>query len=307
MPSKNERIVGCPLTPAILAELGALNEIPASSDDFGPDGDWVNTYRVWTCHGYRESGNDDEGFLRIARTSGLSDRPFTLKVDQEVLHDRANLHSIHAEIQCSPDLFASPSHWRLSSRLIGPDGAARPELGLREESRVEDGKLKININGRTFERNASEAMTADWCLFEAIQRLPFENFDADAAFNLSADLHARTTSQGRIGINNAEIGPFDVLEGLNVVRTEHRIAYRGIDAAEIEGCGGRLHRFEQCGQGTLPYEYWLDENHRLIIVATGARAYILDEKAVEKADAAVLASRRYQQQRQEKRSGGNAS
>ena len=280
MQSKNRHIVGSPLTPVMLGELGALNRIPALSNGFRPDADWVSTYRIWTCHGYRESGNEDEGFLRVARTGGTQGEPFTLKIDQEILHDGANLHSIHAEIQCSSDPLASPSRWQLSSRLIGFDGKSRRGLGMRERAQIEGGSLKITIDDRTFERNVSVPMTADWCLFEAIQRMPAED---------------------------EKIGPFDVLEGLSVVRAEHRLSYRGLDQLKVDSLGGRLHRFEQLGRGTLPYEYWLDDHHRLLIVVTGARAYILDEKAAEKADAAVLGSRRYQQQRQEKRKGGKAS
>ncbi len=280
MQSKNRRIVGSPLTPVILAELGALDGIPTQSDGFRPDGDWVNTYRIWTCHGYRASGNDDEGFLRVARTGSKPGDSFTLKIDQEILHDGANLHSIHAEIQCSSDSLASPSGWQLSSRLVGSDGKPRRGLGMGEQSRIDGGTLKTTIDGKTSERNVSGSTTADWCLFEAIQRMPAEA---------------------------GKFGPFDVLEGLSVVRAEHRLSYRGLDPVEVDSLGGRLHRFEQLGQGTLPYDYWLDDHHRLLVVATGARAYILDEKAAEKADAAVLGSRRYQQQRQKKRKGGKAS
>ena len=43
-----------------------------------------------------------------------------------------------------------------------------------------------------------------------------------------------------------------------------------------------LQRFEQIGHGILPYEYWLDKNHRLVIAVTGPRAYILDDNAGEK-------------------------
>lgn len=280
MQSKKRRIVGSPLTPDVLGELDALDGIPARSDGFTPNGDWVNTYRIWTCHGYRESGNEDEGFLRLARKAGPPGEPFTLKIDRQILHDSANLHSIHAEIECSNDALASPVRWQLSSRHVGFDGAVRSGLGTRERSRIDDNGLTVSTDGKECRRNLSRPVTADWCLFEAVQRTAFEA---------------------------GPIGPFSLLEGLSVSRAGHRLSYRGLDPTGIDALGGRLHRFEQLGQGTLPYEYWLGEDHRLLIVVTGARAYILDEKAAEKADAHVAASRRYQQQRQEKRKGGKPS
>ena len=58
-------IVGSPLTPGLLGELDALGKLPSTPGDFKPDGNWVNKYRIWTCHGYRESGNQDVGFVRL--------------------------------------------------------------------------------------------------------------------------------------------------------------------------------------------------------------------------------------------------
>jgi hypothetical protein len=280
MQSKKRRIVGSPLTPDMLLELGALDGMPARTDGFKPDGDWVNTYRIWTCHGYRKSGNEDEGFLRLARLGVPPDGPFMLKIDQEILHDSANLHSIHAKVECSSDALASPIRWQLSSRHVGFDGALRPELGTRERSRIDGDELTVTTDGKEFRRKVSHPITADWCLFEALQRTAFDD---------------------------GSIGPFDLLEGMSVVRARHRLSYRGLDPSGGDALGRRLHRFEQLGQGTLPYEYWLDEDHRLLIVVTGARAYILDHKAAQKADAHVAGSRRYQQQRQKKRKGGKAS
>jgi len=87
-------IVGSPLTPGLLEDLlGALGEIPPAPTSFAPDGDWVNTYRVWTCHGYRESGNEDEGFLKIERVGHGRDGRFRLNVDQQIVHTEAALNA----------------------------------------------------------------------------------------------------------------------------------------------------------------------------------------------------------------------
>ena len=73
--------VGRPLTPRMLRqELGGLDELASTPEDFKPDGSWINTYRIWTCHGYIESGNQSVGFLRIERIAGKAKEQFTLKV-----------------------------------------------------------------------------------------------------------------------------------------------------------------------------------------------------------------------------------
>ena len=43
----------------------------------------------------------------------------------------------------------------------------------------------------------------------------------------------------------------------------------------------RLFRFAQLGTGILPTEYWLDMSHRLQLVTSMNKAYILDDQAEE--------------------------
>ena len=125
--AKQRTIVGSPLTPALLKELGAVDVLPSTSRDFNPADAWVNAYRIWTCHGYRESGNQNVGFLRIERVRD-SDAVFTLKVHEEVLQTDAMVGIIDGEITCRNDLLASPIRWNLSNRFIGADGENIPEL-----------------------------------------------------------------------------------------------------------------------------------------------------------------------------------
>ena len=151
-------IVGLPLTPTLLDELGALGNFPPSSEDFNPTGNWVNTYRIWTCHGYRESGNDNVGFLRIERLINPQ-RSLTLKVHQEVLQTDALVNIIEATIDCRNNQLASPIQWKVSSRFRGADGKYISELSSNDNS----------VAAERLDRS-----TGDWCLFEAVQRLTFE-------------------------------------------------------------------------------------------------------------------------------------
>ncbi|MCH7837655.1 MAG: hypothetical protein IIC26_04020, partial [Chloroflexi bacterium] len=100
-------IVGSPLAPAMLERLGAIGEFPTTGADFSPDGSWTNTYRIWTCHGYREEGNEEEGHLRIKRAAGGSRGAAMLVVDQHIVNEEAVSNIIHAEIRCNGDEIAS--------------------------------------------------------------------------------------------------------------------------------------------------------------------------------------------------------
>ena len=274
---QNRTIVGSPLTPASLFEMGAFSGFPTPVDWFSPTGDWTSTYRIWTCHGYRESGNDNRGFLRVRRESGKPGGPFDLQIDRRVIHDGANVHLIRAEVNCSNDELASPNEWVLHSQFIGVDGKPRKKLDLAEQVRVDGRVMAITRGGTIRRQQVSDRLTADWCLFEALQRRPFEE---------------------------GPPRPFDVLEGLSLVRPGHRLSYRGLSTLKTPEIDTHLHWFQQIGTGTWPYEYWLDDRHRLVMAVTNSRAYILDDEAEVTIKQREAGSRRYEQGRLQK--GGAA-
>ena len=229
-------IVGSPLTPTLLKQLGAVKSFPSTPAHFDPEHEWENTYRIWTCHGYRESGNQNVGFLQIRRVRD-SDRTFKLNVDEEVIQTDATIGIIDGTLTCRSNPIASPIRWNVSSRLIDGDGKDIPEL--------------LNIDNGTPDEGMDE-VTGDWCLFEAVQRLPF-----DQQVSLS----------------------FDLLEGMSLVKSKHSLSYHGAHPTNINTEDTPLHQFVQFGNGILPTEYLLDSSHRLLIVTSMNKAYILDDQA----------------------------
>jgi hypothetical protein len=167
MAKKKRTIVGSALTPTLLKELGAIGKIPSTPDRFHPDGNWVNTYRIWTCHGYRESGNENVGFVRLKRI-GDSDKTFTLHIHQEIVQTDRITNIIDSTIKCRNNQLASPIQWDLASRFRGANGKHITELSSKENGRITE---------------ATDKTTGDWCLFEAVQRLVF-----DKQISLSFDL-----------------------------------------------------------------------------------------------------------------------
>lgn len=241
------------MTPALLSQLRAVDEFPATPKEFDPQAGWVNTYRIWTCHGFRESGNQNVGFVRIERAAGKANEPFILKIRQEVLQVDGLLHTIEAEIKCSNNQLASPVQWHLSSRFVDHNRKIVDDLGTQERAVVDGNIITIRTKGgHRFRRGVDGTFTSDFCLFEAVQRLKF-NKTSSLAFNM--------------------------LEGLSLVKKRQRLIYRGISTAKMRSKDYPLHRFDQIGAGILPYEYWLDDNHKLLAVTSMNKAYILDEKA----------------------------
>ncbi len=246
-------IVAEPLTPALLARLGALEEVPETPADFRPSGAWVNKYLIFTCHGYVESGNQGVGVLRLERSPAESGSGFVFKVRQRIVHDAGHVHEIEALVRCRGDRLATPVQWRLLNRFEDIDGRELPELRSEQQGAFDGGELVIDNGGRQI-RPAGATVTSDWGLMEAVQRL-----------------------EAQAGLP----GGFLMLQGFTVLRAAQR--FTAVRRERVSELAGRpLLRLTQTGRGVLPYDYWLlPEERRLAVVTTGPRAYVLNDRAEE--------------------------
>ena len=247
MASKKRTIVGHPLTPEMLVELGALDAI--ATGPFSPSGNWTNVYRIWACHGYRESGNEDRGILTIERSVSQSGDSFTLKVTQKINNDQDLTHVLDARILCKNDPLATPLQWQTKSIFYDPQGAPVKTLGTKQRGRVKDNTFTIETNGKQHTHPCTHPLTGDWCLLEAVQRLPFETSD---------------------GLT------MDILKEMVLLQSDHHLVYRDRKTHSLGGQSVDLHHFQQLGRGMLPYDYWLDSHHRLQVFVTLSIAYIRD-------------------------------
>lgn len=237
--SAKRTIVGSPLTPALLNELGGLpDKAPPVS----------KTYRIWTCHGFRESGNHDVGFVTIWGGLSSTGKLDGIGIKQEIVQTDGRVFIVDANIKCLDNRLASPFQWRLHTWFIKPGGGT--ELDNTETGTIDGNVMRIKTLGRTLTRKVFSQLACDWCLFEVVRGLAFD------------------------GKSTLE---FDLLEGLTVLKRDHRLSYRGAFSMKIGYEKVTLHRFDQLGSGILPCEYWLDGNHKLLAVTSMNKAYILDE------------------------------
>jgi len=252
--AKKQTIVGTPLTPKLLKELDAMDEFPSTPEDFKPSGNWVNTYRIWTCHGYRESSNENVGFLRIRKKIEEQGETFSLYIEQAVVQTDAMLSNIVAQITCLKNEYASPVKWQISSRFLGPDANPMEQLCIAETVSVQGKRMTIETPAGILHRqvDSGKPLTSDWSLFEASQR-----WGTGEAGHLLADM----------------------LEGMCKLKKDQHITYAGVSKMGSDAVS--LFRFTQTGIGILPTDYWLDRSHRLLVVTSMNKAYILDEKAEE--------------------------
>jgi len=232
--------VGTPLTPNLLVDLGAIDKLGRYDGDFNPHGLYVNLYRIWTCHGYRKSGNRTRGYLKIERQ--LSDLAGTIayKITRKILNDHGFLQCYSASILSRNDELSSLIKWKLHSQFFGPDGEIIPDLEIKKADTAESYQHKMKTGIGTTRVNGDTNLTADWCLFDAIQRLP---------------------------VNTGLALEFNMLEEMTMFRKNHRLRYDKQERLNISGESRKLFRFHQYGQGTLPTEYWLDVKQRLILAS----------------------------------------
>jgi hypothetical protein len=158
-----------------------------------------------------------------------------------------------AEIECAPDALLTPRRWTLTVRwLSGKLADVRPgEIAQTRSGRV-DGQEIVTRANKEHRRPAPAQWTGFWNLFAALPRLPFA-----AASALS----------------------FDLFDDLELHKPGQRLAYVGPQAVALGGRTLDLHVFEQTGRGVLPWRWWLDGQHRVLLAAGGRRAYLLDATA----------------------------
>lgn len=257
-------VVGAPIEPGMLKTLGALKGFKPPDGEFDPT-DYTNTWSVWVSHGYRESGNEVVGSLRIKRQGSM------LTVDRKIVNDGPILHHLYAEVTIGADALSSPIEWTQTSAFTGADGKEIADLAASESARVVNGTLEVTSAGRVSKLAVPKQLTSDWSLFDAVQRLP-----------------RKIAGPGRA---------FGLLENLSLPLAEHRLSYRGRDASFRPDGKTGAHWFHQIGHGLLPYEYWLDDAGRLLIVATFARAYIFDPNAEDETEKRMAGKLAYAKRR----------
>jgi hypothetical protein len=249
MAKKKRTIVGSPLTPEILFQLGATPDFSSIKKPFNPAEEWTHRYRIWTCHGYRESGNLDVGYLQIQRGLAGPDKRFVLQVHQELKNEGGTLNRVVAKIDCMEGDLSYPLKWSYVSAFLDADGKEDKSLIVTIEGQSSGSEIRWTRNGLLSKTVCNDRPSCDWCVYETIQRRAKQ-----WAGNLT----------------------FDMLEGLERFKPGQQLIDRGKVNVKIGNSDRWLRRLDQIGTGVLPFEYWVDESSRLCLMVSMNKAYILD-------------------------------
>lgn len=232
------------------------------TEPFEPDGEWEQTYRTFVVGmispPYREWNCLPSGTIQIKRTP-RQDGTFTLRVNvvanQSIERHGRGFDRMEAQIVCRNDQFASLISWQKHSWLLTPEKqkAGIGDLGLVIEAKmagkVGNGQIIMQTQGRERRLNVHTPVTCDWALIDVVQRL------------------AKSGAQS--------VPQFAILEDLEFLRPNQRLYRSEPLEIEIEGQRFKWQRFEQFGDGVLPWTYWLDEHNRLLLAFSAMRAILL--------------------------------
>lgn len=239
-----------PLSPAVLGELEAFQGVTPPTDELDPHAAWEQTYRIWAVFNSPQSAN--MGYLDIQRKPDPDKRLVNLTVEKVLGLAGGMVYRSKAEIECADDALSSLRGWRLESVILDPDkGEEIPATRVQQTAVRKNGKVEVTTNGRMMARELPSALTSDWGLFDVVQRLPGDK---------------------------TEPLEFAMLEELDMLKDGQRLSYREAQDIKFGDQTVRCWRYQQLGHGILPYEYWVDEKHHLLISTSHTRVYILDPK-----------------------------
>ena len=226
-----------PLSLEALQQFGVFTGFSPPAGSFAPHGPWQHTYSVWVV------GADNSGYLQLERTSAA------LKVKLAIVQSTGSVQHTEAAIECAADALFTPRAWRLESWLDGLDGKPISYTKISEQAVLKDGNLELKAGNRTVTRKVPMPITSNWSLFDVVQRLA-----------------------------GAETQPlsFALLEDLDLVKPDQRLMFRESREIELNGKTLKLDRFDLIGQGVLPWQYWVDDRHRLLVAISGQKAFVFD-------------------------------
>ncbi|MHC4673645.1 MAG: hypothetical protein ACYTBZ_14275 [Planctomycetota bacterium] len=229
---------------------GYLDSFSVPRGNFDPAGSWGHKYTVWISVERSQSKSRANGYVKLKRRPAPQKGMFQLQVEQST--DFANWQSqlTKANIKCKADRLATPVSWNVESAGFHRKDKKATYPKFAESAVAAEGQI-VRTAKRTRRMTVSKTFTHDWALFEAAQRLKGE-----------------------------QISPieFDMLEDFDLLRPKQRLSYHGTTEIKIGGKITRLTGYHQIGEGILPIHYWLDQQHRLLIVTGGCRVYIFDSE-----------------------------
>lgn len=233
---------------SLLSLRNSLDTLKPPSDPFDPAGAWETRYGVWIkLPDERNFKPHRAGALGIRREMGAGGA--TLSLVQTTQQNDKTDYVIRARIEVDGNPLATPRRWEWSSAIHTPQGEVVDLTSSTGSGELAGDKLILRTNGHERVLAVTGPVTANWCLFDGLQRMAFDA---------------------------KELPSFSMLEELSLLKGRQQLGIG--ETAEVTLPSGtvRMRSITQTGPGLLPYDYWLDDQHRLLLAIGGLRAFIHD-------------------------------
>ncbi|HUT34249.1 MAG TPA: hypothetical protein VNE39_12260 [Planctomycetota bacterium] len=228
-------------------------------------GSWDSSYVVLNSSSTRVASEPrPAGMLRVRRTPAADGASARLDVELVARGQWFGSFRMAAAIECATDALATPRSWKLSTASLDAQDRPVALTAVEESGRIEDGTV-VRTGAKERRTKAPGAVTSNWSLFDAVQRLPRE-----------------------------KTPPLDfaLLEDLDLLKANQRLTWRGAATVQVGGKPLELFGYQQLGEGILPHHYWLDAAGRLLIVYGGLRCFVFNARAATLPGAGQPAGRR---------------
>ena len=244
-PDPNESLERYPLRSLVTT----LRKHNPPAGPFDPAGSWDQTWTVCTLAG-RATVARPVGSLTLRRR--VNGKDATLEVAGVKQLGPGGRQQVAATLYGrADDPLATPDRWTFQIDVLDAAGKPVPHTQVRKRAAAEKGTITIRDTVETRRIAVAGPYTVNWCLFDAVQRLP----------------RAKTKPLA-----------FTLIDHFDEPKPETTIACR--KPMTVAVAGGRTiatHAYEQFGRGNVPWVYWVDEAGRLLYVVAGLEGYVLDE------------------------------
>ena len=243
-----------PLTLDFLEQLGVFQDFLPPAGPFDPAGAWTNTYRLWMVQQWNSGG------MLSLRRQPQGGKGAKLTVDQTILQWSGHVRFLEAELFCAADALTTPKRWSLEARCLGPDKRVFDSTVMSEKGELKGGVREVWSGNRSRQSKVPTPITSNWSLLDAVGRL-----DGKATKPLA----------------------FAMLDEMDLLKCDQELSYRGEKVMDFGGRKVKLTGYHQIGRGVLPWQYWVNEQGRLLFAFSGVRAWIYDPAAAKALEAKI--------------------
>ena len=232
-------------TPLNFIQEVLANFVPPD-EKFNSDGEYSLSYKLLSMAGGGAGGHAGNLFFHkkpISKDEAVMDLSYT-KFGVSCKQKST------AQIRFKTNELDSPVKYKYESKLVDMKGKLFGNSEVLKHGIIKNNSVEIVCKNKKRKTKSQNPFALSWLLFDAVQKLPRENFDPLK---------------------------FTLIDHFDQIKPDNQISFHGsivIDIPKKEKL--KLHVYDQLGDGIVPIVYYADNYGRLLFVVSGIEVYILN-------------------------------